>query len=163
MRVPVLAMLTVLALRSAPGTKSVQSLGMTVAWKFMDEEIIFTMRAPSTGWVAIGFNTVESLAGTNLIMGSVEHGRPTLSDRTILRPGTHVPVGDAGGNPHTRLISGQETDGATEIQFAIKTSPGDNRHFVLKSRLKVSLLMAYSESDDWMHHSLYRTAVWIEL
>jgi|JI10StandDraft_1071094.scaffolds.fasta_scaffold299130_2 hypothetical protein len=143
--------------------KKASANGMTVEWYFLGEEIVFKMRAPHTGWVAIGLNTSENLTGTNLIMGSVKHGRPTLSDRTILRPGSHVPVPEKEGLSHVRLISAAESLGSTEIQFALKTKPADAWHFVLTPGQKFSLLMAFSESDDFMHHSRFRTSVWINL
>jgi len=154
---------TIFSLMATSTNKKVKANGMTVEWRFLGDEIIFEMRAPHTGWVAIGLNTSENLSGTNLIMAAVDKGMATLSDRTILKPGAHVPVEEAGGTSHVRLISARESADSTEIHFAVKSTATDQRHFALKQGQKFSLLMAYSESDDFKHHSLFRTSIWIDL
>jgi DOMON domain len=143
--------------------KQVSKNGMTVAWKVRQDHLVIRMEAPTTGWVAIGFNTRSDLAGTNLIMAAVAAGQTTLSDRYIVAAGDHRSVESLGGTPSTTLLSATETGGRTVVEFALPFRAADHYHIDLKEGLTVSLLMAFSQEDDFGHHSMMRTTIDITL
>ncbi len=148
---------------ATPRANLIQAQGMEVTWSLTSDEVIFKLRAPHTGWVAIGINESDNLTGTNLIMATVSGNAANLSDRSIIAPGDHRSVETLGCKSHVRLISGSEQAGATNIQFALKLQSSDRYHYSLSAGKKIWLLMAYSESDDLMHHSLFRTSKQIML
>jgi DOMON domain len=137
--------------------------GMTVKWEIQDDHLLVTMTAPTEGWVAIGFNTREGLAGTNLIMGCVKNGVAILSDRHTLAPGNHKSIGELGSVEATQLIVGTETKGVTSLTFTLPLMARDEWHHTLVAGKTYHLLMAFSREDDFSHHSMMRTAVEISL
>jgi DOMON domain len=149
--------------QTIPGMQEISQNGMTVTWKIAQERLLLTMRAPTSGWVAVGFNTLEGLAGTNLVMAAVEGQEVRLSDRYIVAPGDHRSVAELGGKPSAMLISGTEDATGTIIQFALPLHAADSFHVALTRGQSLHLLMAFSREDDFAHHSMMRTAVTITL
>ena len=77
---------------SGSAFNSIEVNGMTFRWAFDGELLHCEATAPTSGWVAIGFNTRDQLSGTNLIMGAVEHDFVTIDDRYIIKPGLHKSI-----------------------------------------------------------------------
>lgn len=146
--------------KAQPNTMNqISKNGMTVTWHLEGERLHLTMKAPTQGWIAVGFNTVDELTGTNLIMGCVTNGEVTLSDRHILSPGHHQSIEKLGGTSAVQLISGQETDNETQIRFSLPLQVNDPWHLELKPGNQYHLLLAFSQEDDFLHHSMMRCAV----
>lgn len=137
--------------------------GMSVSWKIEGEQARIVMTAPTSGWVAIGFNTTGELAGTNLLMGCVADGKALLSDRYIVTPGDHRSVGELGGTPAARLLSGSEDIASTRIEFLLSLHATDRWHHTLQAGQTYTLLLAFSREDDFAHHSMMRTSTTITL
>ncbi len=151
------------AAQPAHNMNEISQNGMTVAWKIEGGLLRLTMTAPTAGWVAIGFNTDDELAGTDLVMGCVVGGQATLSDRYIIAPGQHRSIADLGGTPAAQLVAGSETSAATAIEFSLPMKAADRWHHDLAAGKKYHLLMAFSREDDFAHHSMMRTSVEISL
>lgn len=143
--------------------KKIEKNGMSIQWKHQGNSIDFEVFAPTKGWVAIGFNQKNQLPGTNLIMGAVAGGQTLMSDRYIVGIGDHQAVEILGGSSHLSNIQGKETAKGTTLSFSISAKALDKFHWNLLEKEAFSLLIAYSQSDDFMHHSRMRTAVEIEL
>jgi hypothetical protein len=137
--------------------------GMSVSWHIEGGKMHLKLMAPTDGWIAIGFNTNEELAGTNLIMAVVGTDKTTLSDRYIIAAGDHRPVEDLGGKSVVQLASSQEDESGTTVHFSIPLSSSDKFHHTLTVGKTYYLLMAFSQEDDFMHHSIMRTTVKIKL
>lgn len=121
------------------------------------------MSAPTAGWLAVGFNTRNELAGTNLIMGAVEEEFYRVDDRYILKPGDHRPMTSVGAQDQILHRHGLEEGGCTTITFSIPLYSSDNYHLNLKEGRPYFVLMAYSLEDDFEHHSVMRTQIKINL
>ncbi len=141
----------------------VEYQGMKVFWTFEGKDIRFQITAPTEGWVAIGFNTRDELKGTNLIMSQVVNDFPVLSDRYILVAGDHRQVQDLGGIAAATLVSGKETPMCTRIELVVPIKASDRFHHELLPGSSIHLLLAYSQEDDFDHHSLMRTSLKIQL
>lgn len=120
------------------------------------------MKSPQNGWVAIGINTEDNLIHSNLIMGSINHGKPILSDRHVISLGNHKSMEELFAHSQTELIFHSEENG-TLIQFSIPNNSIDNYHYNLIKGNTYYLVMAYSMEDDFSHHSIMRTTVKIIL
>ncbi len=134
--------------------------GMEVKWSRDGEYLEFELKAPSEGWLAIGFNQHDQLSGTHLIMvHQNKEGVFALSDRYIKAPGEHVSVKELGGQAHAQLIHAERKNGQTTALLKVRLKAKDQWHQHLEAGKKYHLLMAYSQSDDLYHHSLFRTSV----
>ena len=144
-------------------TKSVEVRGMVFAWQIEDDKLIGWLTAPVNGWLAVGFNTTMGLANTNLLMFSIENGVPEASDRYILKAGDHRPVALLGGRSAITLLKGQEYATHSTVHFEMNLAVADPWHHSLKKGQVIHLLLAYSEADDFQHHSIMRAHLEIEL
>lgn len=147
----------------AQNMKTIAKNGMTVSWFVENNRVHFSITAPTTGWVAIGLNTKDQLAGTNLIMGAVSNDQVQISDRYIIRPGKHEAVSSLGGKSALADQAGNEEDGMTRLRFSLPLNARDTYHQKLEAGQSYSLLIAYSVSDDFQHHSRMRSSVQIIL
>jgi hypothetical protein len=143
--------------------QKIEKNGMEVTWEIKDKVIEFEVKAPSKGWLAIGFNKKEQLVGSNLIMAAVKDGKCIISDRYIVGFGNHKSVESLGGINHLSNISGQEDQKGTTVKFSVQKEKQDEFHFPLKKGCRYSLLIAYATHDDFSHHSRMRTTVDIRL
>lgn len=143
--------------------KSVEVNGMSFEWRLTPENLIGRLSAPAEGWVAVGFNITAGLANTNLIMAAIRGEDTKLSDRFIVEAGDHRSIDAMGGASAIRLIDSSQKPGYTEVTFSIKRDPGDQWHHQLNEAAAYHLLLAYSNDDDFQHHSIMRTHVTIQL
>lgn len=137
--------------------------GMTFEWAFDKGNLHCKATAPTTGWVAIGFNTKDELSGTNLIMGAVEQDFVTIDDRFIVKPGSHKSITELGGSEALTQRAGHELSNNTTISFSIPLSVNDKFHHDLHEGREYYVLMAFSREDDFQHHSMMRTTIKIKL
>lgn len=144
-------------------SRSVTAQGMAVQWRVVENQLAVTVYAPTRGWVAIGFNTQDQLMGTNLIMGAVADGRTIVDDRYILKPGEHKSIRELGGQYALSNAFGVENEGGTTVFFTLSLHSSDSWHHTLEEGKEYVLLMAYSQEDDFRHHSHMRTSVRITL
>jgi DOMON domain len=137
--------------------------GMTFQWRFEKDYLQCRATAPTNGWVALGFNTKDELNGTNLIMGAVVQDYVTIDDRFIVKPGDHRSITDLGGSEALVNRSGKEVNGTTTVSFSIPLSVNDKFHHNLHEGKEYYVLMAYSQEDDFQHHSIMRTTIKLKL
>jgi DOMON domain len=137
--------------------------GMRVVWKIAGKCIDFELSAPTSGWLAIGFNASEDLAGTYLIMACVELGKVKVVEYKTLAPGDYRPITDLGGKASVEILGGHEEGNATQVRFRIPQQVSDGFHKSLLPGSKWRLLVAYSREDDFKHHSMMRTNIAITL
>ncbi len=136
---------------------SVRAGSMTASWNVNKNQISFIIKAPTNGWVAMGINDKEQLSGTNLIMGASEHGFYKLEDQYIVGIGNHQSILKLGGNEAILYRNVQENNGQTILQVTIPLESTDSFHHNLQQGKSYYLLLAWSVSDDFGHHSRYRT------
>lgn len=158
-----MTILSMLANVSQKPMKEVSKNGMTVQWEIVADSLQVIVFAPTQGWVAIGFNERDELTGTHLIMGSVKNGEVLIEDRYIRKPGDHVSVRALGGVDALAHRKGEETKNGTTLEFRFPLKVEDSYHCLLAPGKSYYLLLAYSESDDFDHHSRMRTSVKIQL
>ena len=77
--------------------KQIEVNGMTVKWASKSDEVDFEVFAPTNGWVAIGFNSENNIARTNLIMGASKNNQSILEDQYVVSPGVHKKIEALGG------------------------------------------------------------------
>jgi len=142
--------------------QSVTAVGMTFEWRTEGPHLRGRMTAPTTGWVTVGFNSRDELAGSKLVMGYVSGDRVVVEEH-IADPPDHRPKTELGGHHAISDVTGYERDGATTIEFLLELDSGDPVDVSLRPGQRYHLTMAWSHEDDLYHHSARRTAVEITL
>jgi hypothetical protein len=135
------------------------------SWEISGSEIEFTLSAPTTGWVAIGFNPSTMMKDADYRIAYVEGTDVFIRDDFGNRLTSHVSDEQLGGAQHVRVISGFESDGVTTVVFAMPLDAGDeyDESFVSGQEYKVILAYASNGGDDFTSRHVERTSVEIVL
>ncbi len=141
----------------------IEKNGMQVEWKVVDGKLRVTMEAPTDGWVAIGLNPQNQLAGSSFMMGRVQDQKAEVVDFYTIQPGNVHPVIDLGGNSAVGSVSGWEEGRVSSITFDLTLIPGGDFHHHLKPGSEFFMHMAFSQEHDFAHHSTMRTVVKIRI
>ncbi len=136
---------------------------MTVSWQIEGDVIHITASAPTTGWLAVGFNTEDTIVGANLIMGAVVDAAVHVEDRYVVAAGDPRAVTELGGISAVDAPAGSESQGQTTISFRMPTQAVDAYHLALHQGSTLYLIAAYSVDDDFAHHSRMRRHVEVTL
>ncbi|WP_421763479.1 DOMON domain-containing protein [Ekhidna sp.] len=159
--VTVVGWMSVLNADIAQKFNSVERNGMKVAWEILGDRIFFKISAPTTGWIAIGLNESKELTGTYLIMGRVKNGNPEVIEHRTLCPGNYRSFENLGASTTIQLISGGQSRLSTWLGFSIPINKFSDYHKDVLASDGLNMLMAFSRHDDFMHHSIMRTSVWV--
>lgn len=141
----------------------IQKGGMLVGWKVEGEKVSFRLTAPDQGWVAIGFNETPDLTGNYLLMGRVKEGKAELREFYVFAPGDYRPIDTHKKSLKISGVGGTESKNETQIEFSLDGSFSDQYRKAQQAGKEIYLLLAFSESDDFKHHSRMRTTVKIRL
>lgn len=136
--------------------QSLSTGGMHVKWDISNDHIEFEMTSPLKGWIAIGINDKDDIVGANLIMASIRNKQLIIEDQFVTSPGEHKSVESLGGKSAISNYEGFESDGKTTIRFRLKLAALDKFHYDLEKGKEIVIICAYSESDDFGHHSRIR-------
>lgn len=147
----------------ARSNKKISKNGMQVSWKFSNSQIHFQMEAPTTGWLAIGFNTQENMTGTYLLMGKVENNQVTLVEHYTSSPGNYKPLTAYNVTTSVASIKGMESIHKTNVKFSLPIHPKNKYARELGEGNSYIMTLAFSQSDDFQHHSIMRTAINVKL
>lgn len=123
------------------------------------------LSAPTTGWVAVGFNPSVMMKDANFIIGYVEEGTGHIRDDFGTGVTTHEADTMLGGASDVTLIDAGQTGNETEIEFSIPMSSGDAYDTVLTQGQNCTILLAYGPSggDDFTSAHQFVRAVSLEL
>ncbi len=133
----------------ADGFKTQTKDDFTIKWKIVDSNISVKLGAPTTGWVAIGFDPTSRMKDANIIIGYVENGEVFMRDDYGSATTAHEADTAAGGTDDLTNKSGTENNGTTEIAFTMPLNSGDSRDRVLKEGTSYTIIMAYGTSDSF--------------
>jgi hypothetical protein len=106
--------------------------------------------------LAVGFHHRNDIVGSDLLQFRVVNGRAEGEDQFVLGPGNHPPDSQIGGEDNLRLLSGTESAEQTCIRFKLPLQSGDERDFAHDPTQSGWLILAWSVSDDFGHHSRFR-------
>lgn len=150
---------------SSDGSRSIQQEGFLLSWTVEGEEAVFTMSAPSTGWVAAGFHTEGAMKNAQIAMGWVDGDAFALRDDFGTGFTTHAPDTSLGGTDDLVPVSGTEDDGRTTIIFRMPLDSGDSSDRILVPGEACRALIAYGNEgdDDFTSYHAWAAIVEIEI
>ena len=123
------------------------------------DSLIVSVTAPSTGWVAVGFEPTSFMNGADLIIGYVESGTASIRDDYGTGQVTHDSDVNLGGTSDIRTLSGSQAAGETTISFKMPYNSGDQFDKTLEEGQTYTFIFAYGadNADDFTS-----THVWAE-
>ena len=133
------------------GYSSAEAAGVTVQWKVEGSSISVQMSAPTTGWIAVGFDPSRQMADANIIIGYVEGGEVFLSDDYGVGNVRHAPDVENGGTYDLTDVEGEEADGMTVLRFTMPLDSGDatDKPLVAGSTYKIIAAHGPDGADDY--------------
>ncbi|UTW63973.1 hypothetical protein KFE98_07485 [bacterium SCSIO 12741] len=143
--------------------QQVISSGMVFRWKVENDSLRVKLRAPTSGWLAVGFNRQSGIVGSALIMGANRDGVSQVEEQFVIGPQQHPPVSKLGSATSIAEAICVEKNGVSEMTFCLPLQAQDKWHCDLQSSGPIYVALAYSREDDFDHHSAVRTEVKITL
>ena len=145
---------------------TIEKGGMWVALQTTGSRLMIESRAPTEGWLVVGFNRISGLQGARLVFMRVRAGRAECevhrTDFSYPAP-FHRPRAAIGGTNYVADIIGHQRDGVTQVGCSVPLASHERLDVALEPGAKLHVILAYSASDDFDHHSRMRTAVDITL
>lgn len=143
--------------------KSISKNRMIVSWHYENDRIFFEMSAPTDGWVTIGFNTTSGTKGAYLLMGNIVKNQPNVVEHYTLSAGNYKTIKSLGESPQVKDISGSENSNGTTLKFSLPIMAKSKYQKDLSVGNEYTMIIAYSQEDDFQHHSIMRSSVDINL
>lgn len=156
------ALLSLVLVGHAPAADYQHSLKvdqMNFSWSVNADSLAVRLSAPTTGWVAIGFNPTEMMKDANIVIGCVKDGKAELSDDFGSGPTTHMPDDKRGGANNVTLVDGSEAGNITTLEFSIPLNSGDANDGVINPAADTKVMLAYGPDRDSfkMKHQFAKT------
>ena len=121
---------------------------MTFSWSVDSDQLSAKVSAPTTGWVAVGFNPSSKMKDANIIIGYVKKGKVTISDDFGIAATQHKSDTKVGGQNNVTVVGGSEEGNTTVIEFAIPLNSGDQKDGALDLNGDTVVILAYGEGRD---------------
>jgi hypothetical protein len=139
--------------------------GITLSWQPEGQNLHVTVKAPTTGWVAVGFDPSLGMKDANLILAYVAGGNVVARDDFGTAVNSHDADTNLGGADNVTNLTGAEAAGATEVSFTIPLDSGDahDRKLVVGRTYRVLLAHGPNGADDFTIQHAKRTAVNIRM
>ena len=146
------------------GYYQITKMNITLQWRVKGEHLDVIVNAPTTGWVAVGFDPVRRMKGANIVIGFVKDAEVFIRDDYGVARTFHRADEKVGGKDNITDVSGSETGGSTELAFTIPLDSGNPGDKVLVPGKDYTVLLAYGSKDNFTtYHNTRRTSVKIKL
>jgi hypothetical protein len=126
---------------------------MSFEWGIEPERLFGRVRARTCGWLAVGFNDRAGLQGARLVMCRLIGDKIEIEEHEV-DPPRHRARRDS--RSVVSALGARRVGADTEIEFALALER-------LRAGQRVELILAYSTSTDFDHHSAMRGHQSVEL
>ncbi|MDP8267444.1 MAG: DOMON domain-containing protein [Candidatus Tenebribacter davisii] len=138
--------------------------GIELQWRTDDEFLYVNVSAPTTGWVAVGFDPTNQMADANIIIGYVNDGGEVIIRDDFGTSGTsHASDESLGGMDDIADHYGMEENGTTMLHFRIPLNSGDMYDKVLVPGNNYNIILAYGSADNFTGFHTMATGTNIDL
>ncbi len=148
------------------GYSQVVASEMTLGWRVVDENLEVVVSAPTTGWIAVGFDPGRRMKDANIIIGYVKAGAAVVrDDYGVTQTGHRADIGLDGGSADVFNIDGSEADGRTELRYTIPLDSGDKYDRALEPGQKYKVILAHGRAgaDTFGAYHAFRTSIEVTL
>jgi hypothetical protein len=126
---------------------------MSFEWRIEPGRLLGRLRARTTGWLAVGFNDCPGLRGARLVMCRLIDDKVEIEEHEVDPPRHHA---RRDSRSVVSALGAHRAGADTEIEFALALEH-------LRAGHRVELILAYSASNDFEHHSAIREHQSVEL
>lgn len=160
-----LFLILMICLLSVPAfsEQRIEEKGFILVWKTEADNLIVTLSAETTGWIAFGIGATSVMKDANIIMLWVddEMGIAMAEDHFGTGKFKHASDIDLGGSQEVQVLTGKQTKDQTIITFSIPLNSGDEYDTVLQRGQSYRLLLASNKTDKIgiKHNRKYATDI----
>ena len=104
--------------------------------------------APTSGWIAVGFDPTSMMKGGNFIIGYAEGDHAVLQDQFGVSSFRHKPDVELGGKDDILEKSAIILASGTELRFTIPLDSGDPYDKKLEAGKTYPIILAYGKTTD---------------
>ncbi len=138
------------------GQKKVTIKDMQFSYELKGTTVEIELNAPTLGWVGVGFNDHNSIVNSDLYLLRVKKSKVEGLDMFVVSAGNPKEDIELRGSNNIEVIEGSESSGSTRIKFSVPMDSKDPNDYKHKLNQDFWLILAYSQSDDFDHHSIMR-------
>lgn len=121
---------------------------MTFDWSIEGDQLAVKLSAPTTGWVAVGFNPSNKMKDANIVIGYVKKGKVKIVDDFGTGASQHKADTKVGGVENVTVVGGSEEGGATTLEFSIPLNSGDEKDGVIDPNADTTVILGYGPERD---------------
>jgi len=130
--------------------------GLTARWQTEGNALLVDLDGATDGWVLIGFNDLDALAGSRLFFARVVSGKLDVQEHLAVPP-EHRRVDRSG------LLGLAHATERMRTRVRVSIPLGEHERVSLTPSRSYYVTLAWSMSDDFFHHSARREAKRITL
>jgi len=145
------------------GQSEVEAGGMHFRYEVKDDSLICFISSPSLGWAMIGLNSKNTTEYADFKFFAVKDHKVIISDNKNIGERNYPKDTDLKGQQNIKLLEGKEVAGSSQFYFSIPLKSKDKNDYQIEFDIPFYLILAYSESDDFEHHSRVREHYMITL
>lgn len=136
--------------------------GIRLSVLLSGETAEITVRAPVSGWIAVGFDPSKKMKDADLLIGYIKDGKAFARDDFGTGQISHADDTKSGGKASILSYSGTEEGGFTTITFTVARDSGDPKDAKLLAGIH-KVILACSNSDNFTGIHAKRATTTIEL
>lgn len=129
--------------------------GVKFSWRHHHDTLIGTLSAPTSGWLAVGFNESPGLRNTRFII-AVTSTSPITAEEHLAGVADHKNVTELGLEPALQTAHGSYIDGRSHLEFQMSHKFADRPALSLAPGTRVQVMLAWSLATAFDHHSAWR-------
>ena len=122
---------------------------MEISWMNDEEYLYLALNGSTDGWLSIGFDPLEWMKNSDIILASVQGGEATVLDEYCTgNYGPHIEDTLLGGTNDIVEFGGSKGAGRTVIELKRKLDTGDRFDKAFSPGQAISIIWALSENPD---------------
>lgn len=125
------------------------------SWRHHHNTLIGSLSAPTSGWLAVGFNELPGLRNTRFII-AVTSISPITAEEHLASVPDHKNVTELGLEPALQTAHGSYIDGRSHLEFQMSHKFADRPALSLAPGSRVQVMLAWSQATAFDHHSAWR-------
>jgi len=133
----------------SPARQGYSGGNMEISWKNDQEYLYLAMNGSTDGWLAIGFEPLEWMKNSDIIIASVQAGKAVARDEYCTgNYGPHIEDTMLGGTDDVKEFAGRNEAGRTIFELKRKLNTGDKFDKVFSPGQSISIIWALSNNPD---------------
>ena len=133
----------------APARQGYTGGEMEISWKNDQENLYMGLNGSTEGWLAIGFEPLEWMKNSDIILASVQGGKATVLDEYCTgNYGPHIEDTMLGGTNDITEFGGSKGAGRTVIELKRKLDTGDKFDKAFSPGQAISIIWALSNNPE---------------